>query len=335
MARQTLDVDLGVVDDRHDGVDDLAEVVRSDVRRHSDGDAGGAVDEQVREPRRENRGLAARLVVVGLEVDRVRVDVAQQLGRNAREARLGVAHRRRGIVVDVPEVALPLDERVAHRERLRQADERVVDRGVAVRVVGAHDVADDARGLLERPVRLHAGLVHPVEDAPVHGLQPVAHIRQGARDDHAHRVVEEARPELLLQVPRLDAAGAERFEESDIEEANVPCVLLDEEPARLDLVAHQHRESQVRRGRVLHLDADQHPVGRVHRRLPEILGVHLAEALEAPDLDPVLGEVESLRAQALEGVGLAPLAAERDPERWRPDQLHEPRVRPGETRIVR
>ena len=212
VARQTLDVDLGVVDDRHDGVDDLPEVVRRDVRRHADGDAGGAVDEQVREARREDRGLAAGLVVVRLEVDRVGVDVAQQLGRNAREARLGVAHRRRGIVVDVPEVALALDERVAHRERLRQPDERVVDRGVAVRVVRAHDVADDARGLLERPVRLHAGLVHPVEDAPVHRLQPVPHIRQCARDDHAHRVVEEARPELLLQVARLDAACAERLE---------------------------------------------------------------------------------------------------------------------------
>ena len=31
------------------GVDDLAEVVRRDVRRHADGDAARAVDEQVRE----------------------------------------------------------------------------------------------------------------------------------------------------------------------------------------------------------------------------------------------------------------------------------------------
>src|SRR5690606_6730359 len=35
-------------------VDDLAEVVGRDVRRHADGDAGGAVDEEVRERGRED-----------------------------------------------------------------------------------------------------------------------------------------------------------------------------------------------------------------------------------------------------------------------------------------
>jgi hypothetical protein len=77
-----------------------------------------------------------------------------------------------------------------------------------VRVVRPHHVADDPRALLVRPVRLHAGLVHPVEDAAVDRLEPVAHVRQRARDDHAHRVVEEARAHLLLELARLDAACA-------------------------------------------------------------------------------------------------------------------------------
>src|SRR5215216_3538581 len=85
VTRQPVDVDVRLVDQRHERVDHLAEVVRRDVRRHADGDAGGAVDEQVREPGRKNRRLPARLVVVRLEVDRVRVDVAQQLGRDPRE----------------------------------------------------------------------------------------------------------------------------------------------------------------------------------------------------------------------------------------------------------
>ncbi len=37
-------------------------------------------------------------------------------------------------------------------------------------------------------------------------LQPVAHVGQRARDDHAHRVVEEARAHLLLELTLLDAA---------------------------------------------------------------------------------------------------------------------------------
>ena len=102
-------------------VDDLAEVVRRDVRRHPDRDAGAAVDEQVREPGRQDERLALRLVVVRAEVDGVGVELAQHLLGELREARLGVAHRGRRIVVDRAEVALAVDERIAQRERLRHA----------------------------------------------------------------------------------------------------------------------------------------------------------------------------------------------------------------------
>ena len=44
---------------------------------------GRAVDEQVREPRRQHERLLARPVVVRPEVDGVRVDVAQHLGRES------------------------------------------------------------------------------------------------------------------------------------------------------------------------------------------------------------------------------------------------------------
>ena len=64
--------------------------------------------------------------------------------------RLGVAHRRRVIAVDIAEIALPVDQRIALRELLREPHQRVVDRPIAVRMVFADDVADDARGLLER-----------------------------------------------------------------------------------------------------------------------------------------------------------------------------------------
>ena len=77
------------------------------------------------------------------------------------------------------------------REVLRHADHRVVDAGVAVRVVLAEHVADDASrtscATLPGPRLL---LVHREEDAAVHGLQAVAHVGDGAADDDAHRVVE-------------------------------------------------------------------------------------------------------------------------------------------------
>ena len=128
VLHQAREVDVRVLDVGLDGADRLAEVVRRDVRRHADGDAGGAVDEEVREPRREDERLLLGLVVVGAEVDRLRVDVAEQLGRQPRQAGLGVPHGRRGVVVDRPEVALTVDQRVAQGEVLGHPGERVVDR---------------------------------------------------------------------------------------------------------------------------------------------------------------------------------------------------------------
>ena len=67
--------------------------------------------------------------------------------RRAPQARLGVAIRRRRVAVDRAEVALAVHQGVAHGEVLREADQRVVDRRVAVRVVVAEDFADDLRAL--------------------------------------------------------------------------------------------------------------------------------------------------------------------------------------------
>jgi hypothetical protein len=68
-----------------------------------------------------------------------------------------------------------------------------------VRVVLADHVADDARALLVRAVPVVVQLVHREQHAPVHRLEAVARIGQGAPDDHAHRVVEVRAPHLLFE----------------------------------------------------------------------------------------------------------------------------------------
>jgi hypothetical protein len=168
--------DLGVLDQRDRRIGNLAEMVRRDVGRHPDRDPGAAVDEQVRELGREDRRLLLRAVVVVVVVDGVLVDVGQHLGGDPGEARLRVAHRRRAVAVDRPEVALPVDQRVAHREVLGKPDERVVERGVTVRVVLAHHLADDRRALAIRARRRQAHLAHRVEDPAVDRLQPVSDV---------------------------------------------------------------------------------------------------------------------------------------------------------------
>jgi hypothetical protein len=207
VLQQPVGIDVGIVDVGDGRRDRLAEVVRRDVRGHADGDAARPVDEQVREARRQDRRLRKRAVVVRDEVDGVGVEVAQHLPRERGHARLGVAHGRGGIVVDRAEVALPVDERGAHREVLREADQRVVDRRVAVRVVLAHHVADDAGALRVGPVRLQPRLVHRVQDAAVDRLQSIADVGQRAPDDDRHRVVQIGGAHLLLEPAGLDVAA--------------------------------------------------------------------------------------------------------------------------------
>ncbi len=118
--------------------------MRRDVGGHADGDAAGAVDEKVREARRQDRRLLHAPVIIVLEVDGLFVDVLEEMLRDLGEAAFGVTHRRRRIAVNRAEIALPVDQRQAHGELLHHAHQGVVDRAVAVGMEIAHHLADDA-----------------------------------------------------------------------------------------------------------------------------------------------------------------------------------------------
>ncbi len=187
---QLVDRQRGVREQREAGVDDLGQVVGRDVGRHPDGDAGRAVDEQIGQPRRQHRRLLLLAVVVGREIDGFPVDVRGELVGDLLQPALGVAHRGGVVAVDRAEIALPVDQRVAQREVLRHSHQRVVDRHVAVRVVLAHHLADDAGALDVRAVPDGVRLVHRVQHPPVHRLQAVADVRQRPPHDHAHCIIE-------------------------------------------------------------------------------------------------------------------------------------------------
>ncbi len=187
---EIVDAKRRVVDQRGAGVDDFAEIVRRNVGGHTDRDAAGAVDQKVREFRRQNRRLFFRIVIVRLEIDGVLVDIVEQRVRDLGEAGFGVPHGGGHIAVHRAEIALAVDQRHAHRESLRHADQRVIDRLVAVRMILTDDVADGARRFAIRLIPLEAVLIHREQNAPMHRLEAVARIRQRPRHDHAHGVIE-------------------------------------------------------------------------------------------------------------------------------------------------
>src|SRR5688500_20399686 len=72
---------------------------------------------------------------------------------------------------------------------------------------------------------------------------------------------------------------------SDVEEPDVLRVALDELAATVDVLTHELGEEDVGESRVLEGHLQQDPLRRVHRRVPELVVVHLAETLVA--LHPV------------------------------------------------
>ena len=129
---------------------------------------------------------------------------SSRLRGDLRQPRLGVAFGGRVIAVDIAEIALAVDQRIADGEVLGEARQRVVDRLIAVGVEIAHRVADDLGAFAELALRLEPELAHGVEHAPMHGLQAVAHVGQRAMHDGRERVGEIALFQRLAQIDRLD-----------------------------------------------------------------------------------------------------------------------------------
>ena len=174
--------------------------MRRHVGRHSNRDAGAAIDDEVRERRREHGGFGEALVIVGHEIDRVLLHVLHQQRAEMRQARLGITHRRRGIVFDGAEVALAIHEFLAHHPRLRHVNERRINHRFTVRMVVTRSVAANLRALDVLASWKQREILHRVQNAALRGLESVAHVGQRARDDHGHRVVEERVLDLVRDV---------------------------------------------------------------------------------------------------------------------------------------
>ena len=197
-----------VVQDPVDRLRQLVQVVRRDVRGHADRDAVGAVHQQVRHARWQDGRLLGLAVVVGREVHGVFADVAHHLHGQRSHLALRVTHGGRAVIARRTEVALAVHKRVAHGPRLRHAHQGVVDGDVAVRVVVTHGVRDRLRALHVGALGTVAVVVHRVDDAAVHRLHAVAHIRERATHDHAHGVIDVAGLHLLVDVDWLNAVQA-------------------------------------------------------------------------------------------------------------------------------
>ena len=138
-----------------------------------------------------------------------------------------------------------------------------------MRVIPAQHIAHAGGGFLEGLVAGQVILVHGVEDTPVHGLQAVPHVRQGAAHDNGHGVLDIGLLHLRDQRGLHDMLVGEadlrrvvlglfahRFQPSLIIQIHsVLCFALDKFLARLHLLAHEDGERGIGLHRVIQRDA--------------------------------------------------------------------------------
>ena len=175
----------------------LGRIMRRDVGGHAHGNTVGTIHQQIWIFSRQHQRFKLRFIVVRTEFDSFLVDVAQQAFGSARQSGFGISHRGRRIAINRPEISLPVNQRQSHREMLSHPDHGLINRAVAMRVIITHHVTDDTGRFTGRFRPVVIAFHHRIEDAAMHRLQPVTHIRQRPRNNHAHRVIEIGFPHFL------------------------------------------------------------------------------------------------------------------------------------------
>ena len=186
-------------------VAEFGEIMRRDRGRHANRDALRAIGEQIRQRRGQDDRLLLVARIIVAEIDRVLVDAFEQKPRDIGHPRFGVAIGGGAIAVDIAEIALAIDERIARGKILGEAHQGVIDRLIAMRMERAHHVADDFRAFLEGGARIEPQDLHAIEDAPVHRLQPIAGIGQRPPHNGRQSILEVA---LFERVAQIDVFGS-------------------------------------------------------------------------------------------------------------------------------
>ena len=198
----------GMVQEVDAGPRHLPQVVGRDIGGHAHGDARRPVEQQVGQAGGQNSRLLQGAVEVGLPVHRALAQLAEQDLGVGGQPRLGVAHGGEGLgFVGGSPVTLAVDERIAVGEGLGHKHHGLVAGGVAMGVELAQDIAHGARRLLVLGGGGQAQLGHGVEDAPLHRLEAIPQVRQGAVEDDVHGIVQVGLLAEDMQGAALDALG--------------------------------------------------------------------------------------------------------------------------------
>ena len=160
------------------------------IRRHSDSNTAGTVDQKIGEAGRKHTGLFAGFIKVRIPVNRFLINIAKHLIRNFGKARFRVSIGSGRISINRTKVSVSIHQHIPHGKILCKTDHRIIDGGISVRMVVAQDIANAGSRFFKRFIRCQTAFIHRIKDSAVHGLQAVTHIRKSTGYNNRHCIVD-------------------------------------------------------------------------------------------------------------------------------------------------
>ena len=159
-----------VINDLHHRIHHLAEVVRGDISRHTNGDTGGSVYKQVRITAGQNGGFLLGFIEVGHKIYGIFIDIRQHFHRDLGKPGFRITHGGSTVTILGTEVSVTVYQRVSGGPLLGHINQSAVNGAVSVGMVFTHGIADDTGTFPMGFIRAVIQLYHGIEDSPLNRL---------------------------------------------------------------------------------------------------------------------------------------------------------------------
>ena len=157
---QIRQVRFGIIEQVNHRVAQFGNVMRGKAGRHPYSDSLRAVRQQRGKLTGQDLRFGAGIVIVGLHVDRIKIEVIQHSGGDGGHAGLGVSHRRRRVPIDRSKVALRIYQRITKAPTLPHANQCRINHSLTVGMVISAGVTCDLGALAMPCSRSKVQIVH-------------------------------------------------------------------------------------------------------------------------------------------------------------------------------
>ena len=191
VLHQVIQRGAGIFQQVNTGIGHFAQIVRRNIRAHAHGNAGGAIEQHIGQPGRQQLGLIHGAIEIGQPFHRSLAQLGQQHFRIRRQLGFRITHGgKRFRVVRTTPVPLTIHQRIAVTERLRHQHHGFVAGRVPMRMILTQHITHRTGGLLVLGRGLQAQLTHGVHDTPLHRLKAVTNIGKGPIQNHVHGIIQ-------------------------------------------------------------------------------------------------------------------------------------------------